>query len=76
MTYLSEINCCVFVKLQRQLCDGNADTNADDWGDNKYLFLYLQFSIDELMGHIMRKSIFVIFEQQRRRSVSASTQND
>ena len=36
-----KLYCCGFMKLQRQLCDGNADANADDLDDYKYLFLYL-----------------------------------
>ena len=40
-TNLFVINRCGFIKLQRQLCDGNADANADDRDDYKYLFLYL-----------------------------------
>ena len=43
------------MKLQRQLCDGNADANADNRDDYKYLFLYLCFFHKELMDHIMRK---------------------
>ena len=38
-----KLTCCVFMKLQRQLCDGNADANAVDRDDYKYLFLYLYF---------------------------------
>ena len=50
------------MKLQRQFCDGNADANANADGrdDYKYLFLYLFFH-KELMGHIMRNPVFVIY---------------
>ena len=63
------------MKLQRQFCDGNTDANTDDRDDYKCPFLYLFFH-KELMGHIMRKPVFVICEQQMRRSAWASTQSD
>ena len=58
VVYLSEINCCVFMKLQRQLCNGNADAKADDRDDDKYLLSSSTHVFHkELMGHIMRKPV-------------------
>ena len=41
-TYLSEINRCVFMKLQRQLCDGNADFTVQSYIARLTHTLYLQ----------------------------------
>ena len=74
-TYLSEINCCVFMKLKRQSATGMQTRTRIAGKITKPLLILMLFH-KELMGHIIRKPVLVICEQQKRRSACASTQSD